>query len=145
MTTTRTEIVALARSVIDRRVRFRPYGRDPDHAFDCIGLVIWIAWEIGAWPRDREIPAYSFPPSTENFEHITEYLVRTEEIQPGTVIVFTTPDNTPAHVGIVSHQREDGVWKMIGSIPGTLRFGQFSLIPTISDNVWGMFDYPNIA
>jgi hypothetical protein len=143
--TRRQDVVRLARSLIERKVRFRPYGRNPDYGMDCIGIVIWIGWELGVKPRDCRIPTYSFPPSIDHFELITDFLVTTHEVQPGTIIVFTTTDKLPRHIGIVSHRREDGVWKMIGSIPGTLAIGEFGLLPGLTNNIWAMFDYPDVA
>ena len=110
---------------------------------DCIGTVIWIGRELNIL-ENKPIPSYSFPPSTENFEYLSEFLTETDTIQEATIIVFVTENKTPGHVGIASHRRDDGVWWLVGSIPGTLQFGQFPLIPTISDNIWRMFDYRNV-
>ena len=138
----RGEIVELASGLMKRNLRFRPYGRNPDYGMDCIGIVIWVGKKVGAIAEDAVIPCYSFPPSTENFEHLTEFLDLTEKVELGTIIVFLN-DKTPGHVGIVTDKRDDA-WILVGSIPGTLQFGRFPLIPTISDNVWRMFDYRNV-
>ena len=138
----RTEIVEYASNLMKRKLRFRPYGRNPDYGMDCIGIVIWIGKKAGAIAEDAVIPCYSFPPSTENFEHLTEFLDPAEKIEPGTIIVFLN-DKTPAHVGIVTHKRDEK-WILAGSIPGTLQFGQFPLVPSISENIWRMFDYRNV-
>jgi hypothetical protein len=139
---TRAEVAMLADDLMKRKLRFRPYGRNPDYGMDCVGTVIWIGRELDLI-GDRKIPCYSFPPSTENFEHLTEFLDVTDRIQTGTIIVFKTADQTPGHVGIATFER-NGVWILSGSIPGTLEFGQFPLIPSISENVWRMFDYRNV-
>ena len=140
---TRTEVVHLAGLLMSRKLRFRPYGRNPDYGMDCMGTVIWIGKELDILP-DKRIPPYSFPPSLENFECLNDFLDPTDTIREGTIIVFITDNKTPGHVGIATHRRSDGAWVLAGSIPGTLEFGQFPLIPTISDNVWRMYDYRNL-
>jgi len=142
---TREDIVNLLRSLIARKVRFRPYGRNPDYGLDCIGIAIWIGWELELVDRERKIPHYSFPPSRDNFDTLDEFLVRTDEIQPGVLLVFSGRDGLPRHISIVSHRRDDGVWKMIGSIPGTLQIGEYGLLPGLSDHIYAQFDYPNVA
>jgi hypothetical protein len=139
---TRAEVAALAADLMKRKLRFRRYGRNPDYGMDCMGIPIWIGKQLNLI-GDGRIPCYSFPPSLENFEHLTEFLDVTDRVQVGTIIVFKTDNQTPGHVGIATFER-DGVWILSGSIPGTLEFGQFPLIPTISDNVWRMFDYRNV-
>lgn len=141
MMTTRREVVTTASSLMQHRLRFRPYGRNPEYGMDCVGVVIWVGRELDILEHKR-IPPYSFPPSTENFEHLAEFLDETDTIREGTIIIFLS-ENKPAHAAIAMHNR-DGVWTLFGSIPGTLNFGEFSLIPTISDNVWRMFDYRDV-
>ena len=141
---TRDDVVRLAQSLLKQKVRFRPYGREPKYGMDCIGLAIWISYELELLDRKRELPTYSFPPSEANFRSMAEILTPADEILPGRLLVFTDNDGRPRHVGVVSHQRE-GVWKVIGSIPNTLQFGQFGLLPGLSDHIWGIFDFPNVA
>ena len=145
MRASRAEVVALARSLLKRRINFRPYGRNPRYGLDCIGVVIWVGWETGLLSRERPIPPYAFPPSTDDFKQIANHLVPATEIRPGTLLVFNNNDGLPRHVGLASHKGSRGVWRLIGSIPGTLSIGEFGLLPGLSDNVWAMFDYPDVT
>ena len=142
--TKRDRVIDLIQNLVHQRLRFRFYGRSPDYGMDCIGLVIWIGQQIGSIAHDAEFPCYSFPPTTENFNHLDEYLDRTDDILPGSILVFTTGNQIPGHVAIATYQ-QDKIWMMFGSIPGGFEFGYFPLIPTISENVWKIFDYKNVA
>ena len=95
MSGTRAEAVELARSLLQRRINFRPYGRNPEYGMDCIGVVIWVGWQTGLLPPERPIPPYAFPPSTADFEQMGQYLEPAREIAPATLIVFTTDDKLP--------------------------------------------------
>jgi hypothetical protein len=142
---TRAEVVALAQSLLERRPRFRPYGRNPDYGLDCIGLAIWVGREAGLVSRERPIPPYAFPPSTEDFKLIEDFLEPAAQIQPATILVFTAGDKLPRHIGLVSHKGRGDVWRLIGSVPGTLVIGEFGLLPGLSDHIWAMYDYPHIS
>ena len=145
MSATRAEVVALARSLLERRINFRPYGRNPDYGLDCIGLALWVGYEAGLLPRERPVRPYAFPPSTEDFKQIAEFMEPAPEIRPATLLVFTANDGLPRHVGLVSHKGSSGVWRLVGSIPGTMTIGEFGLLPGLSDHIWAMYDYPAIT
>jgi len=144
---TRAEVVAIARSLLVKRVKFRPYGRSPEYGLDCLGVVIWTGREAGLLPPEqvKPIPPYAFPPSTENFELLKDFLVPVEEISPASVVVFTATDMLPRHVGFVSHRGASGAWRLIGSIPGSLAIGEFGLLFGLSNHIYAIYDYPDIA
>jgi hypothetical protein len=142
---TRAEVVELAHKLLERRVNFRPYGRSPEYGMDCIGIAIWVGREAGLIPRDKPIPPYAFPPGTDDFKLIAEFMEPAPEIAPATLLVFSGDDKIPRHVGLVSHWGASGAWRLIGSIPGSMRIGEFGLLPGLTNNIWAMYDYRGLA
>jgi hypothetical protein len=143
--TKREAIVSLTNELLARRVRFRPYGRNPDHGFDCIGVVLFVGKRLALWSKPVVMPRYAFPPQAEFFELFNEYCTK-GSWQPGTIIVMTDKTGKPKHVGILSHQKASGEWKAIGIRPDMPpRFGMFTVTPDIEARLWGLFDYPLIS
>lgn len=109
-------IAAKARELLKPRVPFRPYGRTTARGMDCIGVVMWTAFELGIWPTFK-LPKYSFPPQPELFDEIFPQFtdeVKVEDIQQGDIVVIRNEQNRPHHVGIVVLSRIDSHFRLVG-------------------------------
>jgi cell wall-associated NlpC family hydrolase len=94
----RQQIVTAARAKLG--AAFRHQGRGPE-AYDCVGLVIKVAHELGLSNFDSK--GYTRAPNPaemrEALEANLEY-VRFDTVQPGDVLWFRAPE--PQHLGIVT-------------------------------------------
>lgn len=96
--TTRAEIVAAARERIG--AKFLHQARGPD-AFDCVGLVITVANQLGL--SDFDTRAYPRFPNPEEMQGLLEAhldYVRWDDVLPGDVLWFRAPQ--PQHLAIVT-------------------------------------------
>lgn len=94
----RTDVVAAARAKLG--AAFRHQARGPD-AYDCVGVVIAIANELGL--SNFDIRTYTRQPNPEQMRALLEAnldYVRWGEVLPGDVLWFRAPD--PQHLAVVS-------------------------------------------
>jgi hypothetical protein len=139
----RARIVEFTTALLERKPRFKCYGRNPEYGFDCVGVVLYVGNQLGLWDEPIRMPKYAFPPQAEFFDMFKTHC-REGEWREGTIIVMKDPDGHPRHVAILNHQRENGEWKAIGIRPDMPpRFAMFNITPDIQSRVWGLFDYPN--
>lgn len=94
----RTQAVAAARKRLGKG--FRHQARGPD-AYDCVGIVIAVANELGL--SDFNTIAYSRAPDPQEMREALEKnldYVRWSEVLPGDVLWFRAPE--PQHLAVVT-------------------------------------------
>jgi hypothetical protein len=94
----RTQAVAIAREKLGRA--FRHQARGPD-AYDCVGIVIAVANELGL--SDFNTTAYTRAPDPREMRATLERhldYVRWDDVKPGDVLWFRAPE--PQHLGVVT-------------------------------------------
>ena len=131
-------IVTTARRLLKPRVKFRPYGRDPEYGLDCIGVVDWVGRQCGLLPADLTIPPYAYPPEREAFNLFNDYMDQVMLPAEGAVVIIADKDGAPRHTGIVDWADEK--WKCIGIDV----YGQrpwVTIIPLELDMVWRFYDF----
>jgi hypothetical protein len=134
----RTEIVRTARRLLRPRVKFRPYGRDPNYGMDCIGVIDWVGKECKLLPADLVIPPYAYPPQREAFDLFNEHMDQVMNPAEGAVVIIADKDGTPRHTGIVDWA--DDKWKCIGiDVHGQRPW--VTIIPLELDMVWRFYDF----
>lgn len=140
------EIAAKARELL--KVPFRPYGRTRT-GIDCIGVPMYVAFELGIWPRFK-LPKYSFPPQPELFEEIfPQYAdeVTVDEIAEGDIIIFRNERGDPQHVAIAAKsKRDDDVLRLVGVTlsPSRMRVDEFNLSDNLKERIYKVWRYRNV-
>ena len=139
----REDITAKAMELVEHRVRFRPYGREPfgskrTAGLDCVGVVIWVGEQLELLHNVNTGP-YSFPPQKQVFDFFDVYGVEIDEPREGAVVIFRTQEGNPLHCGILT-RHADG-WSWIGVSP-TMTRPYVTALPFDRDsNVWKFYDY----
>jgi hypothetical protein len=134
----RIEIVRTARRLLRPRVKFRPYGRDPNYGMDCIGVIDWVGKQCELLPADLVIPPYAYPPQREAFAMFDDYMDQVMNPVEGAVVVIADKDGAPRHTGIVDWA--DDKWKCIGiDVHGHRPW--VTIIPLELDMVWRFYDF----
>ena len=134
---TRELIVTTARSLLQPRVRFKPYGRNPKYGLDCIGVVEWVGKQVGCVEADFKLPRYSFPPQQEIFELFDTYAVRRDDLAHGSIAVFHRAE-IPQHTGVVVWV--DEMWKYVGVDISQYR-PWVTMTPIEMKYLWRVYDY----
>ena len=144
----REDITAKAMELVEQRVRFRPYGREPfgskrTAGLDCVGVVIWVGEQLNLL-KDVYTPPYAFPPQKEIFDFFDVYGTEINEPREGAVVIFRTHEGSPMHCGILS-QSSSG-WMVIGVAPTIIR-AYVTAFPLneYSMGVWKYYDYKGIG
>jgi cell wall-associated NlpC family hydrolase len=110
MTTTRQDVIRVARSYID--TPYHHMGRWPGLGLDCAGVMICIGRELGMVPPDFDVPAYSPHPDGNSLmawsEEFFGHAVTQEELQPGDVLIVKVGPR-PQHIAIVGDYVHGGL------------------------------------
>jgi hypothetical protein len=116
---TRAGIVAAAREILDAPTPYVPHQRALGIGVDCLGLVIMVAWAIGARPRTFDINGYPLQPDGSMLSLCDEHLERVHDtMTPGDVVVVSWGDAEARHIGIVApHTRYPGALSIIHAYP----------------------------
>lgn len=147
-------IAAKARELLNPPVPFRPYGRTLT-GIDCIGVVMWVAAQLGIWPvfrRDTEhaLPKYSFPPQPELFDEIfPQYAdeVPVDEMAEGDIVIFINERGTPQHTAIaVKPLKGKAPLELVGILldPSRRRMGEFELTAHLRSQIYKVYRYRNV-
>lgn len=106
-----------------RRCLKTPYhhqGRSPGLGLDCIGLVAWTCWTLELLPKSYDYTDY--PPRPDGVTLCREFnkvFEPTEEIRPGTILVFAIP--VPRHCAICTGDSIIHTWsKYLSKAPSEL-------------------------
>jgi len=110
MTTTRTDVVAAARTWLG--TPFHHQARLQGVGVDCVGLVIGVARTLGLVAPDFDVAAYPRMPDGKSLMHLVQMHMRglqvDEAMQPGDVVVVRF-DRDPQHLGILGDYRHGGL------------------------------------
>lgn len=142
-------IAAKVRELVYPPIPFRPYGRTRT-GMDCIGVPMWVAFELGIWPRFK-LPKYSFPPLPDLFETIFPQYA--DEVEPadmaeGDIVIFLNERTTPQHVAIaVNPPKGDGNLRLAGILldPSRQRMGEFHLTEHLKSQIYKVYRYRNVS
>lgn len=143
----REDISAKAMELVNAKVRFRPYGREPfgskrTAGLDCVGVVIWVGEQLNLL-HNVETGPYSFPPQKQVFDFFDVHGQQINEPREGGVVIFRDREGTPLHCGILQ-STSDG-WSWIGLSPTLARpYVTVSPFDASAGNVWKFYDYKNI-
>lgn len=136
--TNRTDAVAAARAKVG--AGFRHQARGPD-AYDCVGVVIAVANELGL--SDFDIRTYTRQPNPAQMRALLEEhldYVRWDDVLPGDVLWFRAPE--PQHLGIVT-QREPMM--MVHAFARTERVVETSVDRFWRDRLVACFRYRGLS
>ena len=100
----REKIVEVARGLID--TRWRHQGRDPEKGLDCVGLVIWVGWELGLVPRDFDFGGYRRQPDGKALARaLGQQAVEKSwtDREPGDIVLLRDISTVwPCHMGLLA-------------------------------------------
>jgi cell wall-associated NlpC family hydrolase len=119
--TTRAEIVQIARLTIG--TPYVEYQRlvGPNGGIDCVGLGVFVLWEIGAQPRAWDVNGYPRQPDGTMIPLLDKYMggrVAQSDILPGDGVVVSWGDDRAHHFGVVApHSVYPGRLALIHAYP----------------------------
>jgi cell wall-associated NlpC family hydrolase len=119
--TTRAEIVAAARRALGTPYMHHQRLVGADGGIDCIGLGVWVLWEIGAKPRSFDVNGYPLQPDGTMLPLLDEHMggrVPQSQILPGDGVVVSWGDDRAHHFGVVApHSIYPGRLALIHAYP----------------------------
>jgi cell wall-associated NlpC family hydrolase len=119
--TTRAEIVAAARRALGTPYMHHQRQIGTDGGIDCIGLGVWVLWEIGAKPRSFDVNGYPLQPDGTMVPLLDQHMggrVAQSAILPGDSVVVSWGDARAHHFGVVApHSIYSGRLALIHAYP----------------------------
>lgn len=139
---TRDDIVTAARGW--RGIPFVHQGRTRA-GVDCIGLVLNVAWELGAVPRTYDITGYSRMPDGSLFSECDRLLTRISKPQIGSILVMRF-DEEPQHIGFFAqYNGHPSVIHALAERPRGGKVVEHRLTADWPSKVVGCFDFPGVV
>ena len=135
---TRNEIVNAARQW--RGTQFVHQGRTK-HGVDCIGLVLNVAWELGALPRNYDVQGYERMPDGSLFSECDRLLKRIPAPVYGCVVAMKF-DTDPQHIAIVGQHKSS--LTLIHALSSEGRVVEHRLLWPWPGRIVGCFDFPGL-
>lgn len=113
---TRADVVALAREMVARDVRFVRFGRTPETGLDCCGMVQYIGQTLGLLPLDMVLPDYSYRSLAQPaFDALSFWMDEVDTPDDGDVVVLLGGGRRPRPKHLMIAASDGAVRKLIGT------------------------------